>query len=195
MPTQIPSGPRWTALLRAINVGGHTLKMDALRALFEELGYTQVETLIASGNVLFADGSAAGEGELQRQIEAHLQAALGYAVITFLRSPAEVRAAATYQPFDQAEWTAGGQPAGADSTLYISFLPETPDAEAQAMVHALGTPADAFHFHGRELYWLRRGRISESRISGGLLEKTLKLPLTMRNAATVQKLARLHGEI
>ena len=41
---------RYIAFLRAINVGGHTVKMDQLRALFEELGLSNVETFIASGN-------------------------------------------------------------------------------------------------------------------------------------------------
>jgi len=44
---------RYIAFLRAINVGGHTVKMDTLRALFESLGFLNVETFIASGNVLF----------------------------------------------------------------------------------------------------------------------------------------------
>jgi uncharacterized protein (DUF1697 family) len=45
--------PRYIALLRAINVGGHLVKMDALRRHFEELGFDPVETFIASGNVMF----------------------------------------------------------------------------------------------------------------------------------------------
>ena len=45
--------PRYIALLRAINVGGHTVKMDHLRRLFEALDLAAVETFIASGNVVF----------------------------------------------------------------------------------------------------------------------------------------------
>ena len=46
--------PRHVAFLRAINVGGHVVTMDKLRALFTALGLKDVETFIASGNVLFA---------------------------------------------------------------------------------------------------------------------------------------------
>ena len=53
---------RWVALLRAINVGGRTVKMDRLRALFEELRYANVETFIASGNVLFDTAEKSGTG-------------------------------------------------------------------------------------------------------------------------------------
>ena len=44
----------YIALLRAINVGGRTVKMDRLRDLFEQVGFSAVETFIASGNVIFA---------------------------------------------------------------------------------------------------------------------------------------------
>jgi len=44
---------RYVALLAGINVGGRTIKMADLKALFESLGFTEVKTLLASGNVLF----------------------------------------------------------------------------------------------------------------------------------------------
>ena len=51
---------------------------------------------------------------------------------------------------------------------------------------------DDFHVHGREMYWRPSGRISDSKITGAMLEKALKLPATMRNLTTVRKLAALH---
>ncbi len=45
--------PTYVAFLRAINVGGHNVKMEVLRALFEAQGYADVATFIASGNVIF----------------------------------------------------------------------------------------------------------------------------------------------
>ena len=65
--------------------------MDRLRSLFEELGLKNVETVIASGNVLF-DSSAKDGAGLERKIERHLEEELGYAVETFVRSPAEIAA-------------------------------------------------------------------------------------------------------
>lgn len=45
---------KYVALLRGINVGGNNkIKMDALKVMFEKVGYTDVRTLIASGNVIF----------------------------------------------------------------------------------------------------------------------------------------------
>ena len=177
----LPS-PRLIAFLRAINVGGHTVKMDRLRALFEALGLANVETFIASGNVIF-DSPGERAQTLEQEIERHLRASLGYEVATFIRSAAELVDVAAYAPFPAADLDAAG------NSLYISFLRALPDPVAQQKVIELRTEVDDFHIHGRELYWLCRKRMSESTLSGALLEKTLKMPATMRNVTTVRKLA------
>src|SRR5687768_4657369 len=111
--------PRYIAFLRAINVGGHTVKMDRLRQLFEELGFANVETFIASGNVIFETRSTKMPA-LEKKIERHLHAALGYEVTTFIRTPAELTAVAALQPF------APGDLAAPDHTAYVIFLAAAP---------------------------------------------------------------------
>jgi uncharacterized protein (DUF1697 family) len=60
---------RYFAFLRAINVGGgHVVKMDRLRQLFESLGFSNVETFIASGNVIF-ESSSRNAKNLEAKIE------------------------------------------------------------------------------------------------------------------------------
>ena len=93
--------PRYIAFLRAINVGGHTVKMDVLRQQFEALGFANVETFIASGNVIF-ETTAKNTRTLEKKIEQQLRAALGYEVATFIRTEAELAAIAQYQPFTTA---------------------------------------------------------------------------------------------
>lgn len=174
--------PKYIAFLRAINVGGHTVKMDHLRMLFEQLGVTNVATFIASGNVIF-DAPATNVALLEQQIEHHLQQALGYAVATFIRSAAELATVATYQPFATGELEAAG------TAFYLAFLKASPRVEACQTLLTFNTAVDDFHVHEREVYWLCRKKISESMFSGALLEKTLGMPATMRNATTVNKLA------
>ena len=173
--------PRFIAFLRAINVGGHIVKMDRLRGLFEALGFANVETFIASGNVIF-EAPATPATTLEEQIERHLRQALGYEVATFIRSTAELEAIARYQPFPADELAAG-------NALYIAFLPAPPTGEALDKLMAFRTEVDDFHVHEREVYWLCRKKLSESTFSGALLEKTLGMPATMRNSTTVRKLA------
>lgn len=174
--------PKYIAFLRAINVGGHTVKMDHLRRLFEAMGFSGVETFIASGNVIFEADTTNTEA-MDRQIEAALQEALGYPVATFIRTSGELADVAQYQPFPEEAWEAAGH------TLYIAFLAAPPGHAAWQKLLAFTTTVDEFHLHGREVYWLCRKKMSESQFSGALLEKTLGLPATLRNSTTVKKMA------
>jgi uncharacterized protein (DUF1697 family) len=170
----------YIAFLRAINVGGRTVKMDRLRGLFEQLGYADVETFIASGNVIFRS-STEDTRALEQQIEAHLAASLGYQVATFVRSAAELADIAAYAPFPADEMES--------NTLYVGFLQGTLGGEALGKLAALRTPLDEFHVHGRALYWLCRTTISQSKVSGAQIERALGMPTTLRNVTTVRKLA------
>ena len=139
-------------------------------------------TFIASGNVIF-ESPATDAQALEAEIEQHLRQSLGYAVATFIRSPAELAAIATYQPFPAADLAAGAH------ALYIAFLPAPPADEARHKLMAYRTAIDDFHVHVREVYWLGRAGIGQSTFSGALLEKTIGMPATMRNVTTVRKLA------
>jgi uncharacterized protein (DUF1697 family) len=174
--------PRFIAFLRAINVGGRTVKMEDLRALFEGLDFSRVETFIASGNVIF-DSKARDMAALERRIEAHLRESLGYEVKTFVRSDAEIAAIARYQPFTDALMKSA-------VALNVAFLAEPPGAEAQQiLLRQFRTEIDDFHVHGREIYWLCRKKQSESDFSNAVLEKALKLRATFRGINSIAKLA------
>ena len=174
--------PRYFAFLRAINVGGHTVKMDRLRQLFEGLGLTNVETFIASGNVIF-EARAARAAALERKIEQHLFAALGYEVATFVRTAAELAAIAACRPFAPADLA---DPANG---LYIAFLPAAPSAEARQKLLAYRNAVDDFVVEAGEIYWLRRTNLSDPNHPGPPIEKLLGVPATVRNSTTVRKLA------
>ncbi len=172
--------PQYIAFLRAINVGGRTIKMDRLRALFAGMGYTDVATFIASGNVIF-DSPETDTVALERAIETGLQDALGYRVDTFIRTPAELAAVSDTWPFSDADRAAA-------HTLFIAFLGAAPGDDAQERLLAYTTPVDAFHVDGREVYWLRRDALGDSSFAGSVLEKALGMPATVRNRRTVGKL-------
>jgi uncharacterized protein (DUF1697 family) len=172
---------RRVAFLRAVNVGGHTIRMADLRVTFEGLGFTAVETFIASGNVLF-DAPKHDDDKLESVIERGLEARFGFPIETFVRSAAELAEVAARKPFERADVTAD------DRKLFVAFLDRRPTAEAVARLLALGTPDDAFAVVGREVYWLRRGGMGTSPFPAGFLEKTLGMPATLRGAPTIQRL-------
>ena len=170
--------PRYIAFLRAINVGGHVVKLQRLKALFESLGFAEVETFIASGNVIFKS-PAKSAAALEGKVEQLLQRELGYEVKTFIRSDREVSDVAATDPF--------GALAGA--TLYVGFLKAEADRATAERLQAAQTNVDDFALVGRELYWRCRGLSSESTFSGTKLEKTLGMATTLRNVNTVRRLA------
>ena len=173
---------RFVAFLRAINVGGHIVKMEHLRRSFEALGFTAVETFIASGNVIF-EATARTEETLRKRIEAKLEADLGYAVATFLRTAAEVQAIASYEAFSEASFRT------ADSRLFVAFLQAEVDRGAGERLLREATAVDEFRIDGREVYWLCHASMKDSKFSAAKLEKIAGAAATLRNVNTVRRLA------
>jgi uncharacterized protein (DUF1697 family) len=163
----------YAAFLRAINVGGTSvIKMDDLRRQFEKLGFTNVKTVLASGNVLFdAKGSATAATKAI--------ASLGYTVC--VRTAAEVRRIAENDPF-------GGKD---PDQLYIAFLEKKPAADAVQRLIASGP--DQFQVDGVEAYWLRP-RDAERLPSGNIFEKILGVKSTMRGLKTIRRIAAIFGD-
>jgi len=170
--------PRYAALLRAINVGGHTVKMDELRRLFESVPLKGVESVIASGNILF-DSTSTDAAKLESRIEAKLEKALGYEVGTYLRTGAELAAVAALEPFERMP----------GDTVHVVFVREPLTAAARKEVLALATSYDDFHVEGREIFWRTRGRSSDTKIKPAAFGRAVGMPGTARNINTVRKLA------
>ncbi len=173
------------AFLRAINVGGHVVKMEDLRRLFEAIGLSDVQTYIQSGNVIFESPARDVAGH-EREIEAHLQQALGYRVATFLRSLAELGEIERYLPFP-------GSEGEANTTLYVAFVRDEPGAAAQQRLTSLADGIHDFRIHRREVYWLRRRQPGEKPFSSAFLEKTLQAEATLRNITTIRNIVAKYG--
>lgn len=172
---------RYVAFLRAINVGGHVVKMDVLKAAFAGLGFTNVETFIASGNVIF-DARSKERVNLERRIERALEGTLGYEVATFIRTLAEVAAIARYEPFPRAAMAQA-------ASLNVGLLKGPMDPGLWSAVETFRTEIDEFHLNDSELYWMCRSRQMESKFSNAAFERKLRLSATFRGLKTISKLA------
>jgi uncharacterized protein (DUF1697 family) len=172
---------KYVAFLRAINVGGHNVKMEELRKLFETFGFSNVETFIASGNIIF-ETALESDRKLEKQIEAKLHESLGYEVATFIRTTAEIAEIARYKPFDESMLQAA-------QALNVAFLSEPLTEDAQKTLQSFRTDIDEFHTHGREMYWLCKKKQSESTFSNAIFERKLKVQATFRGWNTILKLA------
>ncbi|MGE0814593.1 MAG: DUF1697 domain-containing protein [Vicinamibacterales bacterium] len=176
--------PRYIAFLRAVNVGGRVVKMDALRGLFERAGFDDVQTFIQSGNVAFS-AKARATAPLERAIETRLADALGYDVPTFVRSPSEVLGVIGRPAFP-------GRRVAPDGSLHVGFLKGPLDAAARARLSALNTDQYRFEAAGREVYWLLETKMSLLKIRPAQIERALGGPTTFRSHLSLQKLAARH---
>jgi uncharacterized protein (DUF1697 family) len=171
---------RLFAFLRAINVGGHNVTMAELRHVFESLGLKEVETFIASGNVIFVSDSPDLEA-LGQLIEDRLQEKLGYNVTTHIRTASEVESIATCKPFTAAQLKTA-------LALNVAFLPKPLGSAATQLVLAFSNANDAFKVRGREVYWLCRTKQSDSKFNNVRFEKMLNVRATWRGMNTIQRL-------
>jgi uncharacterized protein (DUF1697 family) len=178
---------RYVAFLRGMNLGGRRIKNDDLRRNFEEMGFEEVATFRASGNVIFSSAKREAEGKLAQRVEAELDERLGYDVPVFLRSAEEVAAVAAYEPFE------AKAVAKSKGKLQVSFLKEKPTAGARKKVLVQMTDEDLLAIEGRELYWLPSGGISESELDLKAIDAALG-DGTMRTMGTVEQIAaKLRG--
>jgi uncharacterized protein (DUF1697 family) len=176
----------YIALLRGVNVGGHTVRMEVLRGLFRELGLADVRSYIQSGNVFFACPPG-GRARLAAHIEGHLARSLGYEVPVLLRTVPELARVVARDPFRDVVVTP-------DMRLCVVFAAEPlaqldlPVASAKGDVEIIDmTTHEAF------LIWhLVEGRPPDSE---SFLGRTLHTRLTTRffhTTAKILKAAQAH---
>ena len=166
----------FVALLRAVNVAGTgKLAMADLRALAVEIGFADVRTFIASGNLLFT--SELDEVAIKALLETRLASHAGKRVAVFVRTAAELAAIVAADPF----------PDAIGARHMVHFLDAAPPADTIATVRdrqgeriALGT---------REIYVDYAGNIRDTRLKFGA-----KFESTARNVNSVKRLVALFGE-
>jgi uncharacterized protein (DUF1697 family) len=168
----------YIALLRAVNVGGTgKLPMADLKAMCISLGFTQVQTYIASGNVVFQ--SSLVESKVQVALEAKLKAYAGKAVGVHIRNAAQMQAVLATNPFKTE----------APNRVVAIFLDALVD-KSTALTGLSGQHDEQIALGLNELY-IHYGE--------GMAHSKLKIPAaktgTARNMNTVATLARMAAEL
>ncbi|MGO9322005.1 MAG: DUF1697 domain-containing protein [Solirubrobacteraceae bacterium] len=174
----------YAAFLRGMNVGGHRLANDELRAHFVAMGFAEVATFRASGNVVFA-GEARPPEEVRERIEEGLADALGYAVPTFVRTAAEVQAIAAAAPFEEERLRSSA------GKLHVGLLTASPSPQARADALSLAGDRDGLVFDEREVYWLPAGGVLDLALDMTVLARVLG-SMTIRTKGTIEQIAAKH---
>ena len=175
----------YVAMLRGVNVGGNSLKMDWLRQACEGLGWQNVRTYVQSGNIVFA--SRASAARLAQSLKATIDAQTRLAVTVVLRSAADMERIVAVNPFLKQK--------GIDVTkLHVTFLDKVPVKPALERLDALAGARDQCRLNGSELYLNCPINYGETRLSNGAIEKVLGVGATTRNLKTVMTLHAMAAE-
>jgi len=145
----------YVALLRGINVGGNAIiSMQDLKNAFGSLGFTNIRTILASGNVLF-EACEEDRARLTRKIEQTLQKKFGVEIFVMIRTIGEIQALLESKPFKSTQITA-------QTKLHVSFLPFDLKHDLKASQRLHSTEFEVFRVSRGEVLQCR-GNFPQSR--------------------------------
>jgi uncharacterized protein (DUF1697 family) len=172
------------AMLRGINVGGSKpVKMQRLRASFQELGFKNVSTYLQSGNVVFQAPSSSPTS-LASRIEQQIQKDFGFDVSVLVRTAGELSQVVTGNPFLKDK--------GMDTCwLHITFLSQAAPGTAAKSLEPLAATAERFKVSGREIFLFCPNGYGRTKLSNNAIEKKLSVGATTRNWNTVNALLQM----
>ncbi len=172
----------WVALLRGINLGSRNkLPMGELRDLAGEIGLSDPETYVRSGNLVVGSGEA--EHEVAKALEKALHERFGLEIAVICRSGEELTNIAASHPFSAL---------GLDERmLHVAFLDREPDEAIEDVIDPARYEPDRFQGDGREVYLAYPSGSGRSKLNHSLLERRLGVSATGRNWRTVSKLVEM----
>lgn len=170
----------YVALLRGINVGGKTIKMDALKKAFESCEFENVRTLLASGNVVF-ESLETNEKVLTKQIEEMLLKTFEFEVSVILRPIKYIQELVESNPFKSIIVTP-------ELRLYVSFLAEGIRGSIEIPYISPQKDFRILSMTGGELFSILEvtGKTTEAM---NIIEKKFGKKVTTRNWNTVKKIS------
>ncbi|MFL1897278.1 DUF1697 domain-containing protein [Aquimarina sp. 2-A2] len=172
----------YIALLRGINVGGkRKILMSDLKQLFAKLNFTNVQTYIQSGNVIFTSLKKQTSIELSLLIHDAILNQFGFEVPVVVKTIGELEQVALNNPFLE-------DPAIEIKDCHVTFLQHLPSKEAVEAIQKMDQPTDSFTIYNSNIYLHCTDSYHKSKFTNTFFEKKLAVPATTRNWKTVLKL-------
>lgn len=171
--------PRYVAFFGSINVGGNRVSMADLRWAFEREGFEGVETVVASGNVLFDYDERPTEG-LEEKLGWLMRERFDIASFAAVRSRAEVAQALAANPFAD----------GAENMVHVHFLERAASEAdfARLVADHQGRGPERLALGDRALYIDYVDGTGNSKLTGGFIERRIGCKGTARNMRSLQRI-------
>src|SRR4051794_9546730 len=175
--------PTYVAFLRAVNIGKRQVKMERLRAILADAGFTDVETYIQTGNARFGS-SMRSTVKVAVAVEELLESSLGFDVSTVVRTPAQLRGLVTDSP---------DSPLGAEARHYVGMLRDDAPKHAVAELDAWDVQGERIKVVGRDVHlWLHKP-YNQVQATNARIEKITGCRCTNRDWKVVAALAEKWG--
>jgi uncharacterized protein (DUF1697 family) len=168
---------RYAAFLRGVSP--MNAKMAELKRCFEDAGFTDVKTLLSSGNVVFS-ARAASPAALEKKAEAAMTARLGRPFMTFVRPVQDLGALLASAPYAKFRLPAGAK-------RVVTFFREVPEPKPKLPVELDGAKILAL---GHGCAFGAYVRSPRGPVFMTLIEKTFGAAVTTRTWDTVEKCVR-----
>jgi uncharacterized protein (DUF1697 family) len=167
----------YVALLRGVNVGGVTIKMADLAEVVRGAGYTNVKTVLASGNVLFTTPDAASAAE--KALEAPLRTRFGYEAWVHVLTVDAIRTIIAAYPYARS----------AERHAYVVFAVK-PEVRTELLAVKLDPAIEQADAGDGVIYWsVPKGSTLDSAMGKAQSKASYKPWITTRNLNTLEKLA------
>ena len=175
---------KYITLLRGINVGGNNkIDMKALKATFDEAGFSNVQTYINSGNVIFS--SELDEATVKIACELLIKADFKLDIPVCVISANDLREAVSHAP----DWW-NSDPESKHNAIFV-ISPMT-TAEVLAQIGEVKPEYEKLEYHGKVIFWSAPiATFSRTRLTNIVQSKAAYNAITIRNANTTLKLAEL----
>jgi uncharacterized protein (DUF1697 family) len=171
----------YLAFLRGVNLGPtNKISMPQLRAMAEDLGYTDVATYINSGNLIIS--STKNAATVEREISDAIKKTFGRSIDVTVRTPAQLKKILAENPY----------PDGNPSQVTVAFLTKMPAADAKEKVAAVAKGYEPFTFSGQQVYVNYSKGIGRSKLAEKFSD-IIGVSSTVRNIRTVEKVLALCG--
>lgn len=174
----------YISILRGINVSGQKLiKMDALKRMYESLGFTNVKHYVQSGNIIFS-AETNDTDLLVEKISSQVERDFGFQVAVLVMTKEVLQQIVDGNPFAK---DLEKDP----SALYVTFLEGCLGEFDQGAIESVLQKGEAIHFESNVVYLFCPGGYGRTKLSNTFLERKLKLKATTRNWKTTNKLLQL----
>lgn len=173
------------ALQRAINVGGIKVNISELRSMVADLGFSGVQSYVASGNLVF-DGDGRSCAELEALFETKATKQIGLTTEWMCRTGDEWAAILAANPYED---FARESP----SKLLVTLFKTGPDPKGLEAVRAKAVFGETMELVGRELFVTFPEGAGKSKLGSAAAWKPLKAAGTSRNWNTMLKLGAMAG--